>query len=180
MAGINLKNKKGQSSIEFVLTFSLIFSFIFLFLKMALNYTDGYMLHHAVYMASRAFLVQDNGFASVDDGDQQAFQQAQRVFQKYAPSALLPEVDSGSLQANYPDSVPVVSLVGVYASIEKKFSVGLINIPEPLVLRSESFLGREPSRQEAMMSTCFAIAGIFSGGAADGCETHVTIDDNGN
>lgn len=177
MAVINLKNKKGQSSIEFVLTFSLIFSFIFLFLKMALNYTDGYMLHHAVYMASRAFLVQDNAASTVDDGDQQAFQQAQRVFQKYAPNALLPEITSGSLKANYPDSVPAVALVGVYAEMEKKFSIGLINIPEPLVMKSESFLGREPSRHEAMMETCAAIAGIFGGGD---CETHVTIDDNGN
>lgn len=178
MAVINLKNKKGQSSIEFVLTFSLIFSFIFLFLKMALNYTDGYMLHHAVYMASRAFLVQDNAESNPDDGDQQAFMQAKKVFQKYAPTALLPEITSGSLKANYPDSVPAVALVGVYASMEKKFSIGLINIPEPLVMTSESFLGREPSRGEAMLETCAAIGGIF--GAGDACETHVTIDDNGN
>ena len=84
------KNNKGQSTIEFILTFTAAVGFIFLFLKMALNYTNGFMVHHATYMASRSYLVSDEErYDNAGAGDAQAFQLAKAVFSKNLPDGLI-------------------------------------------------------------------------------------------
>ena len=70
---VNSKANKGQSTIEFILSFSTSVGFIFLFFKMALNFADGYMVHHATFLASRAYLVNDQDRDSVEEGDDRAF-----------------------------------------------------------------------------------------------------------
>ena len=100
---MKIKNNKGQSTIEFILTFTAAVGFIFLFLKMALNYTDGYIVHHATFMASRAYLVGDaEQYANAGAGDVKAFDMAKAVFSKNLPSALIPNFN-GTLKENNPD-----------------------------------------------------------------------------
>jgi hypothetical protein len=105
------KNNKGQSTIEFILTFTAAVGFIFLFLKMALNYTNGYMVHHATFMASRAYMVGDaERYESAGAGDARAFDMAKAVFAKNLPEALIPEFD-GVLKENNPGIVGLTVFV---------------------------------------------------------------------
>jgi hypothetical protein len=85
-----IKNSKGQSTIEFIFSFTAAVGFVFLFLKMALNYTNGYMVHHATFMASRAYLVSDSESAQTPEArDQKAFDHARTVFNKHLPDGLI-------------------------------------------------------------------------------------------
>jgi len=168
------KNNKGQSTIEFILTFTAAIGFVFLFLKMAINYTDGYMVHHATYMASRSYLVGDAERQSLEDGDDRAFELATKVFQKYLPQGLISNFES-KLKVNNPGAVKFPAFVGVWVEYSQKFSAGFIGGKESMTMRSESFLGREPTRSEAIGQICNAIKTVTGGS----CDIHATLDDNG-
>lgn len=169
------KNNKGQSTIEFILTFTAAVGFIFLFLKMAMNYTNGFMVHHATFMASRSYLVGDSeSQQSMEGRDKAAFELANAVFKKNLPDALIQGFD-GILTENSPGADKLAVFVGVYAQFTQIFSMGFVGGKDPVIFRSESFLGREPSRVESTIQTCAAIQAITQGG----CNIHATLDDNG-
>jgi len=167
------KNNKGQSTIEFIFTFTAAVGFVFLFLKMALNYTNGYMVHHATFMASRAYLVND---AEVADRDTAAARQAAAVFAKNLPTGLVNEIDADTaLQVNHPAADRLAVFTGVWAKFDQVFSLGFIGGKDLVEFRSESFLGREPTRTETYAQICTAIMSVT--GAT--CEKLATLDDNG-
>ena len=169
------KNNKGQSTIEFIMTFTAAVGFIFLFLKMALNYTNGFMVHHATYMASRAYLVGDSESQQSAEGrDKAAFELANLVFKKNLPDALMPKFD-GVLNENNPSVVKFSVFTGVWSEFTQAFSVGFVGGKEAIKFRSESFLGREPSRPESITQVCAAIKAVTQGS----CELQATLDDNG-
>lgn len=172
-----MKNKKGQSTIEFLLTFTLSIGFIFLFLKMAMNYTNGFMVHHATYMAARAYLVNDAERQSDIENDNAAEVYAKKVFQIYLPSALVPEVNVNDTKAIHPagGGSTLEIFTGIITKFTTNFSVGFIGGKDKIELRSEAFLGREPTRTESTRQTCKAIMDI---GITD-CAHHTTLDDNG-
>ena len=173
----NLKNKKGQSTIEFIMTFTVAVGFIFMFLKMALNYTDGFMVHHATFMASRAYLVSDEDRRSLDEGDARAIAKAKQVFTKYLPEGLVKGVETGSLKENNPDpgKTKFHAFVGVWIEFSQRFSMGFIGGKESINFISESFLGREPTRSESRTQVCQAIMTL----GLSKCDVHVTLEDNG-
>lgn len=169
------KNNSGQSTIEFILTFTAAVGFIFLFLKMALNYTNGYMVHHATYMASRAYLVGDSESQQTIEGrDKNAFDLANTVFKKNLPEALLPGFD-GVLNQNKPNEVKYSVFIGLWTEFTQIFTIGFIGGKDPIKFRSESFLGREPTRVESTEQVCNAIKTVTLGS----CDYQVTLDDNG-
>jgi hypothetical protein len=169
------KNNKGQSTIEFILTFTAAVGFIFLFLKMALNYTNGYIVHHATFMASRAYLVGDaEDYTSLSSGDEKAFKLAQSVFNKNLPSALIPNFN-GTLKQNNPDIAKFTVFIGLWVEYSQAFSLGFVGGKDQVSYRSESFLGREPTRAESIAQVCQAIASVTGGG----CNMQATLDDNG-
>jgi hypothetical protein len=174
------KNNRGQSTIEFILTFTAAVGFIFLFLKMALNYTNGYIVHHATFMASRAYLVGDSELdPKPEAGDAKALDLAKSVFSKNLPSALIPNFN-GSLKANDPDSAKFAVFVGVWVEYTQAFSLGFVGGKDQVTYRSESFLGREPTRAESTTQVCRAIASVTGQGPdSGGCSTQATLDDNG-
>lgn len=175
-----IKNNKGQSTIEFIMTFSAAIGFIFLFLKMAMNYTDGYMVHHATYMASRAYLVSDNNRNSTNEDDNQALTKAKNVFDRYLPQGLVSGVNSSMLKENNPDSTKFTAFIGLYVEYSQKFSIGFIGGKAPINFYSESFLGREPTRRETRDQICLAITSQgLSGKGLSACNVHVTLEDNG-
>lgn len=179
MVNKKLKNE-GQSTIEFLFAFIGAIGFIFLFLKMSLNYTDGYMVHHATFMASRAYLTFDNESQSLEDNDNNAFEHSKNVFTRYMPDGLITSISQSNLSVNHPGTVDYQAFVGLYAKFTQSFSLGFIKINEPLSYVSESFLGREPGREETAKQTCKAIDAAFGVSSTDGmCPTHVTLDDNG-
>ncbi len=172
-----VNNEKGQSTIEFIMTFTAAVGFIFLFLKMAMNFTDGYMVHHATYMAARSYLVDDQDRDAVEDGDSRAFAKAREVFTKYLPENFVTGVSSSSLQENNPDPVNTKfqAFVGVWIRFTQKFTLGFIGGTETMTMTSEAFLGREPTRAEAKRQSCYAIRDL----GLSKCDVHVTLDDNG-
>lgn len=169
------KNNKGQSTIEFILTFTAAVGFIFLFLKMALNYTNGYMVHHATFMASRAYLVGDTESQQTVEGrDKNAFELAKSVFDKNLPEALIQGFD-GVLTENNPGVVKFSVFTGVWTEFTQIFSLGFVGGKDPVKFRSESFLGREPTRVESITQICTAIKTITLGS----CDLQATLEDNG-
>lgn len=167
----NNVDQKGQSVIEFLLTFTIVIGMLFFYFKMSLGFTNGYMVHYATFMASRSFLTSDS-WDSNPDG--KAFQKAQNVFKRLLPEGLINGFN-GELKANDPDTVAFKVFTGVYADFNAAFSVGIVGGRTPIFHRSESFLGREPTRLESTEQTCRAISRITK----NGCETLVTLDDNG-
>ena len=165
----------GQSTIEFILSFSTSVGFIFLFFKMATNFADGYMVHHATFLASRAYLVNDQDRDAVEEGDDRAFQKARSVFQSYLPDGLVQGVNSNSLKEVSPNDAKYQAFVGLWAQYSQKFSLGFIGGKESVLFTSESFLGREPTRSESRTQVCEAIKYL----GLDRCDVHVTLDDNG-
>jgi hypothetical protein len=174
-----MRNAKGQSTIEFILTFTATVGFIFLFLKMALNYTNGYIVQHAVFMASRSYLVHDKQSGQVpseDTRDIDAATFAKAVFAKYLPAALINGFD-GTLKFNDPGKMgdnQLTVFVGAFVEFTQAFSLGFVGGKERVKFRAESFLGREPTRFEGYMQTCDAISNV-----AGDCSVQVTLDDNG-
>lgn len=172
---MNIRNNKGQSTIEFIITFSAAVGFIFLFLKMATNYTEGYMVHHATYMASRAFLVGDTETQQTVEGrDKNAFELARSVFNKNLPANLIKNFN-GELKANYPGAVGFAPFVGLLIEYTQPFSIGFVGGKDPVTFRSESFLGREPTRVESNAQVCAAIKTV----TGSDCNVEATLDDNG-
>ena len=169
------KNSKGQSTIEFIMTISAAIGFFFLFLKMALNYTDGFMVHHATFMAARSYLVNDDDRKELNEGDSRAFAKAQEVFKKYMPEGLVKGVDSSLLKENNPGSMKYHAFVGLHVEFFEKFSLGFIGGKKSMRLVSEAFLGREPTRAETRQQVCNAIKSL----GLNKCEVFVTLEDNG-
>lgn len=158
------------------MTLPLVIGFMFLFLKTAVNYTDGFIAHYATFMASRSYLVIDpNQFNSADAGDSPAFNYAKdTVFKKYLINGLIQNYN-GRLKVNSPETTSLKPFVGLYHEYTQRFSMGLIGGSDTVNFRSESFLGREPTRKEVYMQECAAISMITS----EGCDVHATLDDNG-
>lgn len=173
---MEIKNK-GQSTIEFLMTFTAAVGFIFMFLKMALNYTDGYMVHHATFMAARSYMVIDRDRDNIEEGDAIAKNYASTVFTKYLPESFVKGVSAGMLQVNSPDPTQTKfrAFVGLYIAYSQKFSVGYVGGKSLVNFVSEAFLGREPTRSETKQQTCSAIKSL----GLSSCSVHVTLEDNG-
>ncbi|PIP90885.1 MAG: hypothetical protein COW01_00960 [Bdellovibrionales bacterium CG12_big_fil_rev_8_21_14_0_65_38_15] len=167
-----IKNCQGQSTIEFIFSFSFAFFLIIYTLKVALNYTSGYMAHYATYMASRAYLTYENSGGGIDPAGlfssvtEPIFNDTKVTF--FNQNII---VDDTKLRIT---RAPI--LTGVTFDWETSFSsVGLFGGSQTLHFRSESFLGREPDRQECSIQTCQAARGGTSGR----CEKAFTLADNG-
>lgn len=159
------------------MTFTVAVGFIFLFLKMALNYTDGFMVHHATFLASRAYMVNDQDRQNKEDGDARALEKARAVFTKYLPEGFVKNVDAGMIKENNPSPTQTKfhAFVGLWVEYSQRFSMGFIGGKESIRFISESFLGREPTRKESRDQVCKAITEAFG----VGCDVHVTLEDNG-
>ena len=169
-----MENNKqsGQSVIEFLLTFTIVIGILFFYFRMSLGFTNGYMVHYATFMASRSYLTADS--RDTTNPDAKALQKAQLVFKKILPEALIIGFD-GVLGANEADVVAFKVFTGVYANFSTKYSVGIVGGSTPVPHRSESFLGREPTRLESTEQTCLAISRVTK----SGCDILATLDDNG-
>ncbi len=163
---------KGQSTIEFLLTLSFTFGFIFLYAKIAFNYTNGYLIQYATFMASRSYLVYDSG--SVDEAGQDNYAKIfaeTNVFLKIVPQA------PAGIKANHPTQSVGSLYTGLYYDFIQDFSFNnVIGGRVPMHFRSESFLGREPVRSECLRrikDSFKALSGV------DELSLNVTLEDNG-
>ncbi len=177
-----LKCEKGQSTVEFLVTFPFVFLFIVFFFKLALNFTKGYLAHYATFTAGRSFLV----FDYHEPDDSKARSSAREVFD----SILLSNINASQfnvrgLKFNYFSDVtdgnntnPLFK--GAYFDYKETFSLSrLLGGKNPMNLRSEALLGREPTRIGCLRRICKAmeqLAGVSSCKKDNGL---VTLSDNG-
>ncbi len=165
--------ESGQSTIEFLASFVFVFSFMVMIIRFAINATNGYLVHYATFMASRAYLVYDNNTNTPEGADAAAFAQAKKVFNSYSLSSFLgtdPE-----LKVNPPEYGGISAYVGIYSKFEQPFSIpNFFGGSTPLDMVSESFLGREPTRATCAERVC---AGMSESGGT--CEKNSTFFDNG-
>ncbi len=167
-------NEKGQSTIEFLLTFIFVFSLIFMIFKIGVTFSNGYLVHYATFMASRTYLVIDNNSNSPSGGDQNARNRASAVFEKFPMKSTIPGWTS-LIKINHPGSVPNNLFVGAWSEYTENFGISdIVGGIKPIVLRSESFLGREPTRANCLQRICRAMEEV--GGD---CSVHTTFFDNG-
>ena len=171
------KKNKGQSTIEFIATFSFLIGFIFLFFKFSLLYTNGYLVHYATFMASRSYLVFDNNSNNPNGGaDNDAGRRAQLVFNDFNINKFIPSLKKTSIQIHDPEDGGGSArnlYVGVSFQYQDKFPLPRIGGKSKILsFKSESFLGREPTRSECIDQICKAFG--------SNCESsHTTLSDNG-
>ena len=175
---IDKKKEAGQSTIEFLLTFIFVLAFIFSTLKLSFIYTNGYLVHYATFMASRAYLVVDINSNQPEGSDGAAWRRASEVFKRFPLDKFIGGYDQ-NLQVNHPDSggqgFDRNLYVGVFTDFSHTFGLSpVVGGRKEVRFRSESFLGREPTRAECLERICMALRLV--GG---NCENHSTIFDNG-
>lgn len=168
MSKRKMKNNKGQSTIEFLSTFTFVIAFFFVFAKIGLNYTHSYLLQYANFMASRAYLVADNKIPN----DSLARAKANQVFESFNVVNCNPEC---TLSFNSKQTSPWF-LTGTYLDFETKFSLMQVLTGDiDMKFRIESFLGKEPTIRECLQRVCQS----FSEVGGNCSSTLSTIYDNG-
>ena len=163
-------SEKGQSTIEFILTFSITLLIVVVFIKASFTIVNGYVIHYATFMASRSFLVWDTASATPDASDIPAFNKAKEVFGKIIKQS------NSTLQSNMPGDVKTI-YVGVWYEYKEYLSASdILGGREKMALRSESFLGRAPT-----VGTCYRriCAAMEAAPLSAVCGKHTTMYDNG-
>ncbi len=172
-----LKEEDGQSTIEFISSLIFALVIVFVFFKLAINIASGYLVHYSTFMASRSYLVIDNNSNSPEGADGEAEKRAKAVFSKLG--GLLDSITPGKqygFTANDPQSVTNKAFVGIWSQYFVPFGVSdLIGGKEQIKMRSESFLGREPTIAECLAQVCAALKDTGGGR----CNSNSTIFDNG-
>lgn len=172
---MELKNQKGQSTIELITTLVFVFGFVFLFVKTALYSTNHFMAQYFTFMASRSYLVMDNASNTPEGSDSYAEEKARAVMNSFPLGAL--DLEDGVLDFNTPTGSNHKVLVGPHFSFSSQMTIGgVFGGDHQLNLTSESFLLREPPRMDCMQRVCAAFQAL---GVDSNCEVHVTIADNG-
>jgi hypothetical protein len=152
-------NESGQSTIEFIFCFAFAVSLILLVFNSAMNFTTGYLAHYATFMASRVYLT--SGAYGGSDSFAEADERAQATFAKYRLDIFGINNSAMTINSASTNTTPAEYLkVGVYTQFEQNIdAIGQVAGQEKLRLVSESFLGKEPSRNECWRRTCLAITG---------------------
>lgn len=171
--------ESGQSTIEFIFTFAFGVSLIFMIFNSAMNYTAGYLVHYANFMASRTYLTSEGysgqygnteGMAQVGETD------AEDVFRRYRLEIF--SLKDMEFHLNRPVNDPASYLtVGTYVLFSQKIdALGKITGQQKLEMVSESFLGKEPPRVECATRICKAMIGT---GNCSSSGLDITLFDDG-
>ena len=172
-----IKNSKGQSAIEFLMTFTIVLAIVLSFYKIAVNFTNGYLVQYATFMASRSYLVYDRNATMVKD-DAPAADRAKQAFDRFSIPKLIPGFN-GVPSFNDPEYQGNKTYVGAVTTYSQSFSISnMFGGKNTLTLKSESFLGRGPSRAECGTRVCAAMMQV-PGSAAAPCDNNATLFDNG-
>lgn len=173
---IPVNDEKGQSAIEFILTFAFGLGIVFLFAIQSLNATKGFLVHYANFMAARTYQVNDLGIDNTQTMMTNAAAEAQTVFASYG-------LGSFGINAQF-KIIPPNQGRGIYSGGVAEFSEALSALPfvgggATANFYSESFLGKEPLRMTCFEQTCAAITGSPNGCEGRSDQMDVVIYDNG-
>ena len=186
-------SQNGQSTIEFLLTFMFALAFLFLFVNISVNYSAGYLVHYATFMASRTYMTADT--STVNGGDETAKEAALTTLRRFRVSSVGVPVDSvkaccsNTVEGFYINSAFTSALdaplfVGAATVFKKPLSYfRTIAGDTEIRMVSESFLGKEPVRNECWQRTCQAINLAVTGSVglcSSGDDSNdITVFDNG-
>lgn len=171
-----LLTEAGQSTIEFVISFSILFALVIFIYKIGFNYAKGFLIHHMTFMASRAYLIADNG---ENDTNVSAFEA--KIKSILCPELVTPGEQQACNDLKFNNSaagggtLPVYN--GVYTTLTEKFSFGVVGAGKTVKFWSESLIGKEPRRQEVLDQICNAFRRADSSVDCEG--QHLTYVDNG-
>ncbi|MCY4643111.1 MAG: hypothetical protein OXB88_00675 [Bacteriovoracales bacterium] len=175
-----MKNDKGQSTIEFLISFVFSLGILLVFIQLAVNLTGGFLAHYATYMASRTFLVYEEGRGTDIAGDyRQSVEKAQEVFDSYNVKIFGVYDSQAELKFNFEDddSRKDYAFTGAYYLYRQPISLfDYFGGDVKSTMRSESFLGKEPTRGECWARTKAAIDTL---GIPSDLKRYVTVFDNG-
>jgi hypothetical protein len=157
-----IRNQNGQSTIEFIFTFAFGLSVILLIFNAAMNYTTGYIVHYATFMASRVYLTSENFTGSIPDGGLSSVMQAEaravQAFNRYNLQIFNIKPENFAINRVTGGSGAEFLTTGARTLFEQRIDVlGRVAGQKKLELVSESFLGKEPSRAACAARVCFAI-----------------------
>lgn len=170
-----VNNERGQSAVEFILTFAFGLGITFLFVNQALNITSGFVAHYVNFMASRAYLVHETGNENVENVINLSVRKAREVFQSYGLSKVGVDAKFDVFTRDKTNAL----FTGSVLQFEKKMSaMPFVGGTGDTLFYSESFLGKEPSRVTCAKMICAAISG-----SQDACKakqsSNIVLYDNG-
>ena len=155
------KNQDGQSTIEFIFAFAFGVSLVLVVFNSSMNHISGYLAHYATFMASRTYLVQDSNLGNFDEGASLngSVANATEVFNSYNLSFF--NIPNSAFSIN-PANGDITNYykVGAKTSFEKDIDIlGKVMGQKKINLISESFLGKEPTRNMCAIRVCQAVTG---------------------
>lgn len=172
-----IKNEKGQSTIEFLVSFSMALGFVFAFLRISIAYTNGYLVHYVNFVSSRAYMVSERDSNSPAGSDPEGKATAEKVFNNFNIGGIIPGFDS-NLEVEDPESNQGARNIYIGTRVEYEEAINIpgttAKIRFPFI--SESYLGMEPTRAECKFRICRAMSIVGAGG---NCLKHSTVSDNG-
>lgn len=157
--------EKGQSTIEFLVSFVFGVSVVFMVFNSALNYSTGYLVHYATFMASRVYLVSDNATGTINNPESSLGDGVEDATETYNLYRLdIFKIGSDKFEVNRLDgqgmSTQEYMTVGARTIFDLSIdAIGKVLGQSKLELVSESFLGHEPSRAHCANRTCVGITG---------------------
>lgn len=168
-------NNSGQSLIEFLMTLTFVIGIFFIFVNIAFNAVDGYLVHYATFMASRTYMVADSNSNDIGSLVTVAESKARQTFSSLYITAF--GFDESALTFNSYNSNNPILFVGCYFDFQQRFSIlKFIGGDDLMSMRSESFLGKEPGKQECLTQICKKMNPAADGGR---CGMFTTYFDNG-
>ncbi len=171
------KDQKGQSTIEFILTFAFAIGICFLFIGHATNMTTGFLTHYATFMSGRAFMVHDATSDTVDTNMNSAARVAKKVFKIYRLDRFGVMDSDVKVLKPAPSGQNSYLFSGVTALFRKRLTpYKLVGGGVKATMLSEGFLGKEPLKIQCWEMTCRAM-GISK--CAEQGEMDITVYDNG-
>lgn len=173
-----IHKEEGQSTIEFLVSLTLVFGFLFSFFKIAIVYTNGYLVHYVVFQSSRAYMVGEANSNAEAGSDADAKRFATEVFGSYQLDGIISDFSS-SLDFEEPatHSNPGTNLfIGPRLSYNSNILIPGTAAKIDFELSTESYLGLEPTRAECFKRICDAMATVGTGAS---CREHSTVSDNG-
>jgi hypothetical protein len=141
------KENEGQAVIEFLFVLSFSFGLIYLFLQQNISVGKSMAVHYGTFMASRVYLTYDSGAFNTQVSEAAAQELAQKEFSSLDLPGI--SIRGATLRLNAPGGNIPFEFVGAFSDFTSRVNSFASIGGDPFVtLRSESFLGREPTRYE--------------------------------
>jgi hypothetical protein len=158
-----LQTERGQSTVEFILTFAFGVSLVLVIFNTAMNYATGYLVHYATFMASRVYYTQDNFTGTIGNSAPalaDSVEAATKAFNIYKLTIFNVSNDSFKINPAGNTSPSTYLTVGGVTKFTLPIDImGQVSGSKKLEMTSESFLGKEVTRAECATRTCYGITG---------------------